>query len=99
MSEGEAVGAARHLARPAAGRFALPTLGVVLIWLFLLGDMVFFALFFMLYSYNKLDQKSVTAWLDLRNRAAHGRYEEYTRDQVELMVQAVTEFMARNAVQ
>ena len=22
--------------------------------------------------YNKLDQKSVTAWLDLRNKAAHG---------------------------
>ena len=27
-------------------------------------------------SYTKLDQKSVTAWLDLRNRAAHGRYGE-----------------------
>jgi len=41
MSEGEAVGAARHLARPAAGRFALPTLGVVLIWLFLLLFLVY----------------------------------------------------------
>ena len=27
--------------------------------------------------YNKLDQKSVTAWLDLRNKAAHGQYTEY----------------------
>ncbi|MBI2158837.1 MAG: iron ABC transporter permease [Candidatus Rokubacteria bacterium] len=43
MSEGEAVGAARHPARPAAGRFAaaLPALGVVLIWFFLLLFLVY----------------------------------------------------------
>lgn len=29
-------------------------------------------------AYNKLDQKSVTAWLDLRNKAAHGDYGQYT---------------------
>jgi len=28
--------------------------------------------------YKKLDQKSVTAWLDLRNQAAHGDYSKYT---------------------
>ena len=28
-------------------------------------------------AYSKLDQKSVTAWLDLRNKAAHGKYDEY----------------------
>lgn len=33
--------------------------GDELIWLFLLGDMVCFALFFMLYSYNKLDQNEL----------------------------------------
>jgi hypothetical protein len=48
--------------------------------------------------YNKLDQKSITAWLDLRNKAAHGKYIEYNQDQVKLMLQGVTEFMARNAV-
>jgi hypothetical protein len=48
--------------------------------------------------YNRLDQKNVTAWLDLRNKAAHGKYGEYTQQQVELMYQAVTEFMARNAI-
>jgi hypothetical protein len=48
--------------------------------------------------YNKLDQKNVTAWLDLRNKAAHGHYSEYNKEQVELMCQAVTEFMARNSV-
>ena len=28
--------------------------------------------------YTKLDQKNVTAWLGLRNNAAHGNYSEYT---------------------
>lgn len=48
--------------------------------------------------YNKLDQKSVTAWLDLRNKAAHGKYSEYNQSQVELMLQGVTEFIARNSI-
>ena len=45
--------------------------------------------------YSKLDQKSVTAWLDLRNKAAHGKYGEYTEPQVQFMLQAVSEFIAR----
>jgi hypothetical protein len=45
--------------------------------------------------YTKLDQKAVTMWLDLRNKAAHGKYEEYTEEQVKLMLQGVTEFLAR----
>ncbi|MBI5795339.1 MAG: hypothetical protein HZA47_03375 [Planctomycetes bacterium] len=48
--------------------------------------------------YNKLDHKNVTAWLDLRNKAAHGRYSEYTKDQVGLMLSGVTDFMTRNSV-
>lgn len=48
--------------------------------------------------YNKLDQKHVTAWLDLRNKAAHGKYGEYTRDQVQLMHQGIGDFMVRNAI-
>ena len=48
--------------------------------------------------YNKLDQKNVTAWLDLRNKAAHGLYTEYTKEQVVLMLQSVMDFMARNSV-
>jgi hypothetical protein len=48
--------------------------------------------------YNKLDQKNVTAWLDLRNKAAHGKYAEYNLQQVEFMLQAVTEFMTRNQI-
>ena len=47
--------------------------------------------------YDKLDQKSVTSWLDLRNKAAHGKYEEYTQQQVELMIRGVTDFMVRTS--
>jgi hypothetical protein len=47
-------------------------------------------------AYSKLDQKSVTAWLDLRNKAAHGQYSEYSKEQVNLMLLGHREFMARN---
>jgi len=48
--------------------------------------------------YNKLEQKSVTAWLDLRNKAAHGKYTEYIEDQVILMYQGVRDFILRNPI-
>jgi hypothetical protein len=46
--------------------------------------------------YSKLDQKNITAWLDLRNKAAHGRYTEYTAEQVALVLSASRDFIARN---
>jgi hypothetical protein len=45
--------------------------------------------------FTKLDQKSVTAWLDLRNKAAHGHYSEYTKEQVALFLQSVRDFLTR----
>ncbi len=45
--------------------------------------------------YAKLDQKNVVAWLDLRNKAAHGLYDEYSAAQVELFVQGIRDFFAR----
>jgi hypothetical protein len=45
--------------------------------------------------YSKLDQKSVTAWLDLRNKAAHGKYSEYTKEQVQALQDGVRHFMVR----
>jgi hypothetical protein len=45
--------------------------------------------------YSKLDQKSITGWLDLRNKAAHGKYGDYTKDQVALLLQGVRDFMVR----
>jgi hypothetical protein len=46
--------------------------------------------------YSKLDQKNVTAWLDLRNKAAHGKYSEYQAEQVALQIAAVRDFIIRN---
>jgi hypothetical protein len=48
--------------------------------------------------YNLLDQKNVTAWLDLRNKAAHGKYGEYTKEQVALLLSSITDFMSRNQI-
>jgi len=45
--------------------------------------------------YLKLDQKYITAWLGLRNSAAHGDYGKYTKEQVQLMLNGVREFIAR----
>ncbi len=45
--------------------------------------------------YSSLDQKSITAWLDLRNKAAHGRYSEFSKEQVELLLQSVRDFLVR----
>jgi len=45
--------------------------------------------------YGKLDQKNVTAWLGLRNNAAHANYGEYTKEQVDLMLENVSNFLAR----
>ena len=46
-------------------------------------------------AYNLLDQKNVTAWLDLRNTAAHGKYTEYAKEQVALMLDGVRNFISR----
>lgn len=45
--------------------------------------------------YSILDQKNITAWLDLRNKAAHGNYDEYTNDQVKLLIASINDFIAR----
>ncbi len=45
--------------------------------------------------YGKLDQKHITFWLDLRNKAAHGEYHEYNQEQVSVMIQGVREFITR----
>jgi hypothetical protein len=46
-------------------------------------------------TYTKLDQKMVAACLDLRNSAAHGKYEEYGKMQVEDMLRNVRSFITR----
>lgn len=44
---------------------------------------------------SKLDEKATTAWLDLRNKAAHGKYDEYSKEQVKFLIQSITDFMLR----
>ena len=46
--------------------------------------------------YSKLDLKGVTAWLDLRNKAAHGHFDQYTIEQVGLLISGVRNFIARS---
>lgn len=46
--------------------------------------------------YSKLDQKNVTAWLGLRNEAAHGNYSSYNKSQVELLISGIRDFVTRN---
>ena len=47
-------------------------------------------------AYSKLDQKNITAWLDLRNKAAHGHYNEYSNEQVNLLIDSISNFIARH---
>lgn len=47
-------------------------------------------------TYSLIDQKSITAWLDLRNKAAHGNYNEYNIDQVKLLISGIQNFIMRN---
>lgn len=44
-------------------------------------------------AYNQLQHKEVTAWLELRNKAVHGQYEEYTSSQVWDFIRGVRRFI------
>ena len=46
-------------------------------------------------AYNTLQQKAVTAWLGIRNSAAHGGYEKYDDKQVANMIASVRDFVIR----
>lgn len=45
--------------------------------------------------YTALDAKQITAWLGLRNDAAHGHYTGYSQEQVQNLLKGVIEFMVR----
>ena len=45
--------------------------------------------------YVTSEQKNVTAWLGLRNDAAHGHYDAYDEAQVRLMLEGVRQFISR----
>ncbi len=43
--------------------------------------------------FNKTFQKQITAWLDLRNNAAHGKYDQYGEMEVKLMISGILNFI------
>ncbi|QCW79128.1 hypothetical protein EQG64_22590 [Streptomyces sp. S6] len=45
--------------------------------------------------YNDLQQKSVTAWLGLRNKAAHGEWDAYDDRDVRALTQGVRDFILK----
>jgi len=47
-------------------------------------------------TYNKLTQKQITAFADLRNKAAHGKWDEFTPDGVKFFLNWVRTFMEGN---
>ncbi len=46
--------------------------------------------------YTKSEQKQVTAWLGLRNDAAHGNYGNYTDTEVKFLIIGLRDFLIRN---
>ena len=46
--------------------------------------------------YTKAYQKGITAWLDIRNSAAHGKYDEYALEQVKILIDSVRDFIIRH---
>src|SRR5690606_8451195 len=43
--------------------------------------------------YSSAYQKQIIAWLDLRNKAAHGKYSDYKVEEVSLMLQGIRQFI------
>lgn len=47
-------------------------------------------------AYNKIVEKQVTGWQGIRNAAAHGKYSEYTKEQVHLMIEGILDLIAKH---
>ena len=47
-------------------------------------------------AFNKLKAQQLRGWAQVRNSAAHGKFNEFSRDDVELMVKGVKNFLAEN---
>lgn len=48
--------------------------------------------------YNKLVQKQITALSDIRNSAAHGHFDQFTKDDVSNMIKEVQRILASRAI-
>jgi hypothetical protein len=49
-------------------------------------------------AYAKLDHNLVMGWIKIRNGAAHGNYNAYTPEQVDLMLQGLPSFLRDNPI-
>ena len=45
-------------------------------------------------AFDKQTRNMLKSWADIRNSAAHGKFDEFTRKQVELMLMGVNQFLA-----
>ena len=45
-------------------------------------------------AFDKQTRNMLKSWADIRNHAAHGRFDEFSREQVELMLMGVNQFLA-----
>lgn len=43
--------------------------------------------------FNEIYAKQLRTWADIRNAAAHGRFEEFTKDQVASMIKGINQFL------
>lgn len=43
--------------------------------------------------YSSAYQKQIIAWLGIRNSSAHGKYSEYTKEEISLMLQGIRQFI------
>jgi hypothetical protein len=46
--------------------------------------------------YSKLVQKQITSWAHVRNKAAHGEFSEYSKEQVQMMLHFVQSFSSEH---
>ena len=44
--------------------------------------------------FNELIAKQLRAWADIRNNAAHGDFEKFKKDDVDLMIKGINSFLA-----
>jgi len=47
--------------------------------------------------FNELKAKQLRAWADIRNKAAHGEFDQFTRNDVEQMLAGISHFLADHA--
>lgn len=47
-------------------------------------------------AFNELQAKQLRAWTAIRNSAAHGKYDEFSRHQVEQMIEGIDAFLAQH---